>query len=188
MSASRRYCSGPRERNYCKHREARSTEKFLARSYCKKTQRDIITISIDVSWNKASINARRQFCAFFPQCRFDWSSNIYCMELLENLDYTVRRCLEVENKMTSVERVISYTNLQSEPGYSVQKQPSEDWPVEGGIEVKGLRLVYYNGGPEVLKVLNLSVAPAEKIDITGRTGAGLYTICGLVQGIRYVSV
>ena len=90
--------------------------------------------------------------------------------------------------MTSVERVISYTNLQSEPGYSVQKQPSEDWPVEGGIEVKGLRLVYYNGGPEVLKVLNLSVAPAEKIDITGRTGAGLYTICGLVQRIRYVSV
>ena len=106
---------------------------------------------------------------------------IYCMDLLECLDFTVRQCLEVENMMTSVERVISYTNLESEPGYSVQKQPPEDWPVEGGIEVKGLRLVYYNGGPEVLKDLNLSVAPAEKIGIAGRTGAGLYTTSYLLH-------
>ena len=97
---------------------------------------------------------------------------IYCMDLLEGLDWTVRECLEVENMMTSVERVISYTNLESEPGYSVQKKPPTDWPREGRIEVENLRLVYYSGGPEVLRDLNLSVAPAEKIGIAGRTGAG----------------
>ena len=94
------------------------------------------------------------------------------MELLESLDYAVRECLEVENMMTSVERVISYTKLDSEPGYSVEKEPPGDWPVQGGVEVKGLRLVYYDGGPEVLKDLNFSLLPAEKIGIAGRTGAG----------------
>ncbi|XP_078376964.1 ATP-binding cassette sub-family C member 4-like [Oculina patagonica] len=97
---------------------------------------------------------------------------IYCMDLLEGLDFTVRQCLEVENMMTSVERVISYTNLDSEPGYSLQKKPLRTWPVEGRIEVKDVSLVYYSGGPAVLRDLNVSFAPAEKIGIAGRTGAG----------------
>ena len=96
------------------------------------------------------------------------------MELLENLDFTVRQCLEVENMMTSVERVISYTNLKSEPGYSLKKKPPTDWPAEGRIEVKDVSLVYYKDGPAVLRDLNLSFAPAEKIGIAGRTGAGQY--------------
>ena len=94
------------------------------------------------------------------------------MYLLEELDFTVRQCLEVENMMTSVERVISYTNLDSEPGYSLQKKPPRDWPAEGRIEAKDVSLVHYKGGPAVLRDLSLSFAPAEKIGIAGRTGAG----------------
>lgn len=102
------------------------------------------------------------------------------MDLLESLDFTVRQCLEVENTMTSVERVISYTNLDSEPGYSLQKKPPGDWPAEGRIEVKDVSLVYYKGGPTVLRDLNLSFAPAEKIGIAGRTGAGMKVACYLL--------
>ena len=94
------------------------------------------------------------------------------MDLLENLDYTVRHCLKVENMMTSVERVISYTDLDSEPGYSLEKKPARDWPAEGRIELKDVSLVYYRGGPSVLRDLNLSFAAAEKVGIAGRTGAG----------------
>lgn len=94
------------------------------------------------------------------------------MDLLENLDFTVRESLEVENMMTSVERVFSYSNLESEPGYRVQNEPLKDWPEEGRIQMNNLRLVYYTGGPEALKDINISVAPAEKIGIAGRTGAG----------------
>ena len=103
------------------------------------------------------------------------------MDLLENLDFTVRQSLEVENMMTSVERVVAYTNLDSEPGYIVQKKPPEDWPVEGAIEVKDVSLVYYSGGPVVLRDLNLSVAPGEKIGIAGRTGAGTKITCDLIR-------
>ena len=141
---------------------------------------------------KQALTPDDNFAHFSPNAGLTGLAIIYCMELLECLDFTVRQCLDVENMMTSVERVISYTNLESEPGYSVQKQPPENWPGEGGIEVKGLRLVYYNGGPEVLRDLNLSVTPAEKIGIAGRTGAGLYTTCVLrttkdtLCDVRYV--
>ena len=94
------------------------------------------------------------------------------MDLLEGLDFTVRQCLEVENMMISVERVISYTNLKSEPGYSLEKKLPRDWPTEGRIEVKDVSFVYYKGGPAVLRDLSLSFAPGEKIGIAGRTGAG----------------
>lgn len=97
---------------------------------------------------------------------------IYCMALLECLDFTVRQSLEVEKRMTSVERVISHMNLDTEPGYSVGKEPPGNWPVKGRIKVKDLRLMYYDGGPEVLKDLNFSFSPGEKIGIAGRTGAG----------------
>ena len=95
------------------------------------------------------------------------------MDLLQKLDLTVRQCLDVENMMTSVERVISYANIDSEPGYSVQRKPPRDWPLEGRIEVKNMSLVYYSGGPTVLRDLNVSFSPAEKIGIAGRTGAGI---------------
>ena len=41
------------------------------------------------------------------------------------MDYTVRKAAEVENFMTSVERVITYTKLDNEPGYKVKKLPPE---------------------------------------------------------------
>ena len=112
---------------------------------------------------------------------------IYCVDLLENLDFTVRQCLEVENMMTSVERVISYTNLKSEPGYSLEKKPPTDWPLEGRIEIKDVSVVYYKGGPAVLRDLNLSFAPAEKIGIAGRTGAGQYGSCVSIASVLYRS-
>lgn len=65
-------------------------------------------------------------------------------------------------------------NLESEPGYQVQKEPPEDWVMKGQIEVKDLSLVYYKGGPEVLTDFNWSVASCEKIGDAGRTGASLY--------------
>ena len=107
------------------------------------------------------------------------------MDLLEGLDFTVRQCLEVENMMTSVERVISYSNLKSEPGYSLNKKPPKDWPTEGRIEVKDVSLLYYKGGPAVLRDLSLSFAPAEKIGIAGRTGAGQYERCVSLASVLY---
>lgn len=74
--------------------------------------------------------------------------------------------------MTSVERIITYTRLDSEPGYEVKRLPREDWPNEGSITFRDVSLIYYPGGPQVLKNINLSIKGGEKIGVAGRTGAG----------------
>ena len=74
--------------------------------------------------------------------------------------------------MTSVERVITYANLEQEPGYKCDQQPQQNWPEHGRVQVKSLGLVYYDGGPDILKDVNFSVDSREKIGIVGRTGAG----------------
>ena len=86
--------------------------------------------------------------------------------------YAVRKTSDVENFMTSVERVMTYTKLDSEPGYKVQRLPPEHWPREGNITFKEVSLTYYLGGPQVLKKINLNIKGGTKIGVAGRTGAG----------------
>ena len=74
--------------------------------------------------------------------------------------------------MTSAERVMTYTKLDSEPGYKVHRLPPEHWPHEGNITFKDVSLTYYPGGPQVLKKINLNIKGGTKIGVAGRTGAG----------------
>ena len=74
--------------------------------------------------------------------------------------------------MTSVERVMTYANLDSEPGYRVVRLPPEHWPLEGNISFQDVSLTYYPGGPQVLKKINLNIKGGGKIGVAGRTGAG----------------
>ena len=100
-------------------------------------------------------------------------SIIYAVQLaLDTSQYGVRQCAEVENFMTSVERVVTYTELTPETGYGTETKPPKDWPNKGRIAIKDMSLVYYPGGPKILKNLNFQIMPGEKIGIAGRTGAG----------------
>ena len=74
--------------------------------------------------------------------------------------------------MTSVERVMTYTKLDSEPGYKMHRPPPEHWPHEGNITFEDVSLTYYPGGPQVLKKINLNIKGGTKIGVAGRTGAG----------------
>ena len=86
--------------------------------------------------------------------------------------YTVRKSSDVENYMTSVERVMTYMKLDSEPGYKVERLPPEHWPRNGNITFQDVSLTYYPRGPQVLKKINLYIAGGKKIGVAGRTGAG----------------
>ncbi len=74
--------------------------------------------------------------------------------------------------MTSVERVMTYTKLDSEPGHKVERLPPENWPQEGNITFQDVSLTYYPGGPQALKKINLNIKGGAKIGVAGRTGAG----------------
>ena len=96
----------------------------------------------------------------------------YALQTLDTTQYGVRSASEVENFMTSVERVISYTKIHSEPGYSSEDRPPASWPTDGSLTIEDLSLVYFEGGPCVLKDVNVRVFSKEKVGVVGRTGAG----------------
>ena len=86
--------------------------------------------------------------------------------------YAVKKSSDVENFMTSVERVLTYTKLEPEPGYKMQRLPPDHWPREGTISFQNVSLAYYSGGPRVLKKINVNIDGGAKIGVAGRTGAG----------------
>ncbi|XP_020285395.1 probable multidrug resistance-associated protein lethal(2)03659 isoform X2 [Pseudomyrmex gracilis] len=86
----------------------------------------------------------------------------------------MRQSAELENQMTSVERILEYSKVESEPPLesTPEKKPKNEWPEEGKIEFKSVFLRYAPTEPPVLKNLSFVIFPREKIGIVGRTGAG----------------
>ncbi|RXG69973.1 Multidrug resistance-associated protein 4 [Armadillidium vulgare] len=89
------------------------------------------------------------------------------------LQWGVRQSAEVENHMTSVERILEYSKLEPEvPPDANLKPKKDDWPSKGRVTFKSVYLYYDQDSPPVLKNLNFTIEPREKIGIVGRTGAG----------------
>lgn len=85
--------------------------------------------------------------------------------------WCMRQWGELENAMTSVERIREYIDIDPETT-KVTKDPPSDWPSEGNITFKNLSLRYDIGEPKVLKNLTFSIKGKEKVGVVGRTGAG----------------
>ncbi|EDO28811.1 predicted protein, partial [Nematostella vectensis] len=96
----------------------------------------------------------------------------FAIGIIGQTQYGVLKATEVECLMTSVERVITYTRLPSEPGYERQVQPREDWPDRGELRLQDVSLAYYEGGSCALEEVNVRIQAKGKVGIVGRTGAG----------------
>ncbi|XP_033642849.1 multidrug resistance-associated protein 4-like [Asterias rubens] len=95
------------------------------------------------------------------------------LSLTTIFQFVVRQSALVENQMTSVERVIEYTKLESEaPLTNPKKKPPPTWPQFGALTFNSLSLNYSTESPRVLKNLSCNIMPKEKVGIVGRTGAG----------------
>ncbi|KAM8705279.1 hypothetical protein ACLKA7_009701 [Drosophila subpalustris] len=90
----------------------------------------------------------------------------------------MRQTAELENEMTSVERVLEYTEEPSEPPLETPEKfkPKTEWPSKGRIEFINFKLRYSSKEAPVLRDLNFTIEPREKIGIVGRTGAGKSSI------------
>lgn len=74
--------------------------------------------------------------------------------------------------MTSIERIVEYTNIPSEPLNDGKIEPPINWPTSGQIKFDKVSLNYDKNLPCVLKEISLNINSGEKIGIVGRTGAG----------------
>ncbi|XP_054158180.1 ATP-binding cassette sub-family C member 4-like [Oppia nitens] len=98
------------------------------------------------------------------------------LNLIGNTQYGIRQSAEMENQMTSVERIVEYSKLESEGLIDSEIPPPDEWPDKGCIELRHVYLTYDNSPKPTLYDLNCRINGGEKVGIVGRTGAGKSSI------------
>ncbi|KAL4756867.1 P-loop containing nucleoside triphosphate hydrolase protein [Aspergillus foveolatus] len=106
----------------------------------------------------------------------------YLVSITQTLLFSVRQVAEVENSMTSVERIHYYSKQipQEASDESCTAKLDECWPDKGEIIFKGVQARYSPGLPLVIHDLNLHIRPGERPGIAGRTGAGKSSIMAVL--------
>lgn len=85
-----------------------------------------------------------------------------CIILTGALQYGMRQSAEMENMMTSVERILEYSRLEAEEEDSAEKfNPPAEWPRCGAVEFRDVRLSYDR--KPVLKGISLNIRAGEKV-------------------------
>ncbi|KAG0255528.1 hypothetical protein DFQ27_006214 [Actinomortierella ambigua] len=111
------------------------------------------------------------------------SAGIFAIVLSQITSFTilVRRFMttycQLETNVVSVERLKEYSSLPPEGRDEIpDSKTDESWPQQGGIKFHNYSTRYREGLDCVLKNIDLSIHPGERIGIVGRTGAGKSSI------------
>jgi ATP-binding cassette subfamily C (CFTR/MRP) protein 4 len=93
--------------------------------------------------------------------------------------FACRLLAELENLMTSSQRIVGYTEL--EPEDELEKKDdkeliSSDWPKQGEVEFENATMRYREHLEPCIRELSFKVKSGMKVGIVGRTGAGKSSI------------
>lgn len=102
------------------------------------------------------------------------------MTLTRMIRWGMIRSAEVSNYLMSVERILQYRDLPPEQVAEKMQTVAKGWPSNGQIEFRNLSYRYSETNAPILKNLNLTIEPNEKIGIVGRTGAGKSSLIGAI--------
>ena len=115
---------------------------------------------------------------------------VYGLSMLGLTSFCTKMVVDVENNMTSVERLQTFLTIDQEGGPSPDGAdvahvasaspgklaaavvPTAEWPAHGSVQFSNVRLRYRPDLPLVLRGVSFSVEAGEKVGICGRTGAG----------------
>ncbi|KAJ3165265.1 hypothetical protein HDU88_004350 [Geranomyces variabilis] len=101
----------------------------------------------------------------------------YQMQLVSRIRIAIQLRARLDMQLNSVERVMEYAAIPSEPPAIVENyRAPPGWPSDGRIVVKDLVIRYNPQGPDVLRGLSFTTDKSEKIGVVGRTGAGKSTL------------
>jgi len=105
------------------------------------------------------------------------------------VQWGMRQSAELENTMTSVERVNEYCYIDPEPPLesSDENKPETSWPEKGNIIFEKLSMKYapLSSANYVLKNLSFKIQSKEKVGIVGRTGAGKSSLINALFRLSY---
>jgi ABC-type multidrug transport system fused ATPase/permease subunit len=99
------------------------------------------------------------------------------LQMLVFVQWTIRQWGEVQSQMSSVGQLVYYGKTAPEAPFEIpEKKPDPTWPQQGLIKFRNVELKYQKFGVSVLKNINCTIYPMEKIGIVGRTGSGKSTL------------
>ncbi|KAK4778518.1 hypothetical protein SAY86_006046 [Trapa natans] len=91
-------------------------------------------------------------------------------------DWVIWSLCTMENKIISVERILQYTTIPSEPPLVIESsRPECSWPSNGEIVIENLQVRYAPHMPLVLRGISCTFEGGMKTGIVGRTGSGKST-------------
>ncbi|XP_053601473.1 ATP-binding cassette sub-family C member 4-like [Plodia interpunctella] len=103
------------------------------------------------------------------------------------LQHGARMLVEFIAQLTSVERVLEYTRIETEPNlFQGQMTAPAQWPSAGHIEFQRVFLRYAPDEDPVLKDLNIVFQSGWKVGIVGRTGAGKSSLISALFRFAYI--
>ncbi|XP_059669697.1 ABC transporter C family member 3-like [Cornus florida] len=83
----------------------------------------------------------------------------------------------LETRVISVERMLQYTSIPSEPPLTIEEnRPDNHWPSRGEVDIRDLQIRYAPHMPLVLRGLTCIFPGGLKTGIVGRTGSGKSTL------------
>ncbi|KAI2474111.1 probable multidrug resistance-associated protein lethal(2)03659 isoform X2 [Diabrotica virgifera virgifera] len=92
--------------------------------------------------------------------------------------YAIRLWADIENKMTSVERILEYVGIKTED--NDLRDIFKDWTSNNIIQYKNVNFRYDNSQQYILKNINITINKGEKVGIIGRTGSGKSSLITLL--------
>ncbi|XP_055302013.1 ATP-binding cassette sub-family C member 4-like [Sitodiplosis mosellana] len=134
------------------------------------------------------------FIVIFSFLLFDTGSSgnkvgLYVTQSTSLMQWGIRHSCEVANQLISVDRIIEYTDLESERQLKKTKsQMTQSWPSDGRIEFRNVTYKYAYEIEPVLHQISFKVLPRNKICVVGRTGAGKSSIIGALFRMAHVKV
>ncbi|CAH4030827.1 unnamed protein product [Pieris brassicae] len=103
------------------------------------------------------------------------------------LQHGARMLVEFLAQLTSVERVLEYTKIDTEPNlFHGQIPESPTWPSQGRIVFQDVNMRYAPDEAPVLKNLNIIVESGWKVGIVGRTGAGKSSLISAIFRFAFI--
>ncbi|KAK5646967.1 hypothetical protein RI129_005431 [Pyrocoelia pectoralis] len=108
-----------------------------------------------------------------------------CLNLTMYLQWAMRQSAQLENDMTSVERILEFNSIEHEDNSNGEVPTA--WPQNGEIIFQNVHLRYTPESQPILKNLNFKIKSKEKIGIIGRTGAGKTSIVNCLFRLSYSS-
>jgi len=78
------------------------------------------------------------------------------------------------SRMKKIQKLVDLENIKQE--IEDGRQPADDWPQKGEVNISGVRLRYRPNLDLVLQGLDLNITPGLKVGVVGRTGAGKSTL------------